>query len=281
MTDRVKTADCKQAVLEAKGATSKRNIKVCLERREPGHGIVFRLPSLDPSQPALLLPALATNVVNTLRNVTIGQGSLRLSLVEHLLCAVAVWGLDDLLIDVDGPEIPLADGGAQFWLELFERSGWERNVPQATRELKEPIICKSGDRLLMAIPDADFSLNYMMDWQHPQIGKIWQVWNRNSAPEEICKARTFGSMKEHQLLGLADDMVSLTEDGFSKELYFSDEPVRHKLLDLLGDLFLCGVNPLRIKARFISIKGGHELDVQMAKRLMEQISEVASENKPD
>ena len=69
------------------------------------------------------------------------------------------------------------------------------------------------------------------------------------------------------MLGLTKDVVSLTEDGFSYPLRFEDEPVRHKLLDLIGDLALIGVNPLRLNARILSIKGGHELDVQLAKKL--------------
>ena len=71
------------------------------------------------------------------------------------------------------------------------------------------------------------------------------------------------------MLGLVDQVVSLTAEGFSEPLRWPNEPVRHKLLDLVGDLALAGVNPLSWKARFISIKGGHELDVEMAKRLMQ------------
>jgi UDP-3-O-[3-hydroxymyristoyl] N-acetylglucosamine deacetylase len=69
------------------------------------------------------------------------------------------------------------------------------------------------------------------------------------------------------MLGLDKDVVSMTEDGFTMDLRFQDEPVRHKLLDLVGDLMLMGTNPLKLKARFISIKGGHEMDVDMARRL--------------
>ena len=124
----------------------------------------------------------------------------------------------------------------------------------------------------MAIPDDHFSVNYMIDWNHPQIGKIWQAWSSKEDPRAIADARTFGSEKEHQMLGLGDDVVSLTEKGFSKDLRFQDEPVRHKLLDLIGDLSLAGVNPLRWKARFISIKGGHEMDVELARKLWAQLN---------
>ncbi len=119
----------------------------------------------------------------------------------------------------------------------------------------------------MALPDTKFSVHYMMDWNHPCIGKRWQSWDASQDTSEIAIARTFSTLKEHQLLGLEKDVISLTEDGFTMPLHFEDEPVRHKLLDLVGDLALCGVNPLKIKAKFVSIKGGHEIDVEMAKRL--------------
>lgn len=259
------TAD--EIVYEGKGITSRQNVRVTISKKEAGHGIVFCIPDKKADKTYIEIPALAASVVNTLRNVTLGIGSNRLCLVEHILCAVALWGLDDLLIKVEGPEIPLGDGSAMFWLDLLESSGWSKVQPACDQELKEPIIVKKGDRLLMAIPDDSFSVNYMMDWDHPQIGKCWQTWKSEENPRGIGDARTFGSEKEHAMLGISDEVVSMTPNGFSKELRFADEPVRHKLLDLIGDLVLAGINPLRWKARFISIKGGHEMDVEMAKRL--------------
>ena len=82
------------------------------------------------------------------------------------------------------------------------------------------------------VPDVSFSVTYLMDWKHPQIGKRWQTWNLSMPASEIADARTFGSLKEHEMLGLVDDVVSLTSDGFTDKLRFEDEPVRHKLLDL-------------------------------------------------
>jgi len=254
---------------KGRGATSKKDITVVIESGSPGSGINFSV--LDARAEAngahVAIPARAASVVNTLRNVVIGKGSVRLCIVEHVLCAVAIWGLEDVLITVDGPELPLGDGSANFFIELFQSAGVERRVPVADIELPETITVGTGDRMIIAVPDSKFSLTYLMDWDHPKIGRKWQTFDASKAPEEIATARTFASLKEHQMLGLADDSVSLTEDGFTKPLHFEDEPVRHKLLDLLGDLTLIGVNPMRVKAKFISIKGGHELDVQLARKL--------------
>lgn len=121
----------------------------------------------------------------------------------------------------------------------------------------------------MAVPADSFSVSYHMDWDHPLIGKRWQAWDASLDPCEIASARTFGSLSEHEMLGLAGEVVSLTANGFTQPLRFPDEPVRHKLLDLVGDLRLTGVNPMAFKASFISIKGGHQLDVELARRLVQ------------
>jgi UDP-3-O-[3-hydroxymyristoyl] N-acetylglucosamine deacetylase len=267
------TQTIQAAVFKGRGITSRRDITVRVSQSAPGSGLRF---VVTDGEKKAEIPAIASSVVNTLRNVTLGGGGVRLCIVEHILCALAVWGVDDAVIEVDGPELPLGDGGAKFWNEAFAAAGWEARPVAATRELPEPVIVKKGDRVLMAIPDNDVSFTYLMDWNHPAIGRVWATWAPSSGlpHTEISDARTFGSMAEHQLLGIADEVVSLTPEGFSHPLRWPDEPVRHKILDVIGDLVLAGVNPLSWKARFISIKGGHELDVELAKRLSEFVKTV-------
>ncbi|HEY9684604.1 MAG TPA: UDP-3-O-acyl-N-acetylglucosamine deacetylase [Oculatellaceae cyanobacterium] len=252
--------------LTAKGLTSKKDIKTVVHEAKPGTGIIFAIDKGN-AEP-VVLPATAKSVVNTLRNVTIGDGAgTRLCIVEHLLAAVSLWGLEDLVVEIDGPELPLGDGSADIWTQALKDASIEPRKITADRVLKAPYVVTKGDRSLMAIPDEKFSVTYLMDWNHPMIGKRWQSWSSDQNIDELSICRTFGSMKEHQMLGLADDVVSMTEDGFSKPLHFSDEPVRHKLLDLIGDLALIGFNPLRLKARFISVKAGHEMDVELVRGL--------------
>jgi UDP-3-O-acyl N-acetylglucosamine deacetylase len=255
----------KPITFTGRGVTSRRDITVTITPQSPNHGIVFELP-LPEGDGVSRVPARADFVVNTLRNVTLGSKVTRICIVEHILCAVSLWGYDDLLIRVEGPELPLADGSAKMWIDLFKEAGWERKPVAAQKELPAPVICKKGDRVLMAVPDETFSATYMMDWDHPAIGRRWFTWTPEQPIEALTDCRTFGTMEEHKLLGITDQ-VSLTADGFSEALRYPDEPVRHKILDLIGDLALAGVNPLSWKARFISIKGGHELDVQLAKAL--------------
>jgi UDP-3-O-[3-hydroxymyristoyl] N-acetylglucosamine deacetylase len=252
--------------VDAIGLTSKKMIRTTVREARPGSGIVFLVRKGD-AEP-VSIPAVAKNVVNTLRNVTLGSSGTRLCIVEHLLAAVSLWGLQDLVVDIDGMELPIGDGSADIWIKALNQAGIEPRKVTADVSLKSPYTVSRGDRSLIAIPDEKFSVTYLMDWNHPLIGKKWQSWSPEQDIDELSICRTFGSLKEHQMLGFEDDVVSMTDDGFSKPLHFTDEPVRHKLLDLIGDLALIGFNPMRLKARFISIKGGHEMDVELVKNLV-------------
>ena len=256
----------KSATYTGRGITSRRDITVELVPQQAGHGVAFEVPKADGSG-VLNIPARSEFVVNTLRNVTLGVEKTRLCLVEHILCATSLWGIEDVLIKVNGPEIPLGDGSSKLWTDAMHQAGWTPQPVACTRELKAPLTIARGDRTLLAIPSERFSATYLMDWNHPAIGKQWHTWDSSMAAADIADARTFGSMQEHQLLGITDEVVSLTPEGFSQPLRWPNEPVRHKILDLIGDLALVGVNPLSWKARFISIKGGHEMDVELAKSL--------------
>jgi UDP-3-O-[3-hydroxymyristoyl] N-acetylglucosamine deacetylase len=259
----LKAAD-KIAEFNAKGLTSKQEIHLELYKAAPGSGITFYCKNENDF---VVVPARASSVVNTLRNVTVGVGRTRLCIVEHFLCAVSLWGLDDLNVMVDGPEMPLADGSSKLWIELFEKSGIERKPIVCDATLPEVVCVSKGDRSVLAVPDDKFSVTYLMDWKHPKIGQKWQSWDSSRDIRDIYENRTFGMLKDHELLGLTNDVVSLTDEDFTMPLIHPDEPVRHKLLDLIGDLALCGINPLRVKARFISTKAGHELDVEMSRKL--------------
>jgi UDP-3-O-[3-hydroxymyristoyl] N-acetylglucosamine deacetylase len=251
------------------GTSSRRTVEVRVFKGKAGSGIRF-LAKHPQTAGDIVIPAHADFVVSTLRNVVLGKDGARVCFVEHILAAAALWGAKDLVIEVDGPEIPLGDGSASFWIELFEQSSLKQETPKPLFTVKEPYVVAKGDRQIIALPGDQFSIAYLIDWQHPAIGKRWCVWYGDQPLCHIANARTFNLKSEQDMLGLSDNFVSLTDEGFSKPLRFEDEPVRHKLLDLFGDLTLLGVNPLAIKAQFISIKGGHELDVQLVRGILKQ-----------
>jgi UDP-3-O-[3-hydroxymyristoyl] N-acetylglucosamine deacetylase len=259
--------------VKSRGLTSKKEIATVVHEALPGTGILFVAAKADGG--TVEIPARSEFVVNTLRNVVIGREGTRLCIIEHLMAAATFWGLEDLVVEIDGPELPLGDGSAAIWLDALKKIGVAKRTVSAEITLKEPFVVSKGDRSITAIPDDKFSVTYLMDWNHPAIGKRWHTWTATDECEDISIARTFAPLKEHQLLGLENDVVSLTEDGFTMPLHFPDEPVRHKLLDLVGDLALIGFNPMKLKARFISIKGGHELDVELVKKLKQVIGDRA------
>lgn len=255
------------------GTASRRSVDVRVFKGKAGRGISFLVKHRQASGDAvreIVIPAHANSVVSTLRNVVLGKDGARICFVEHILAAAALWGIENLVIEVDGTEIPLGDGSASFWLKLFEQSGVKRETPKPLYALKEPHVVAKADRQIIALPADKFSIAYLIDWQHPAIGKRWSFWQGDQPISQIADARTFSLKSEQDILGLSDNFVSLTDEGFSKPLRFEDEPVRHKLLDLFGDLTLLGINPLAIKAQFISIKGGHELDVQLVRGILKQ-----------
>ena len=262
------------ASLEGMGLTSRQAVKVNLYKRQPGEGLAFILvpngmeaEAESGNSERLVVKAHVDSVISTTRNTALGEGKIRVCFVEHILCALALCNVDDLYIEVLGPELPMGNGSCDLWFDLLAESGLSQPLPEPDLKLDAPIILRHKDRILMALPSDKFSVTYLLEMDHPKIGRIWRTWKHGDDLEAVTTARTFGSLMEHQLLGFDKDVVSFTKDDFTMPLQTPDEPVRHKLLDMIGDLMLCGVNPLRIKADFISIKGGHAIDVEMAGKL--------------
>ena len=116
--------------------------------------------------------------------------------------------------------------------------------------------------------DVNFTATYQMDWNHPKIGKQSYTWALDKeAIEEVANARTFSTEAENQMLGLSGWIVGITETDFTMPLRFPDEPSRHKVLDLIGDLYLSGINPLNFQMQVISNQGGHYLNSVLAREL--------------
>lgn len=263
----------KSLSFKGKGLTSRQDIAVTIRETKPGSGVTFLLSefgnySKDQKEEwsRVSVKAIADNVCSTVRNTALGIDRHRVCYIEHLMCALALCGLDDVEVQVDGAELPMGNGSSDFWVKLLQDAGMQKPIENKI-DLKETVFASSGDKIVMAVPDQKFSASYLLDMNHPLVGRVWGTWSSGEDINDVASARTFGPLQEHQMLGFDKDVVSFTKDGFSEELRFKDEPVRHKILDLIGDMFLCGVNPLRINARFISIKGGHSLDVLMAKKL--------------
>jgi UDP-3-O-[3-hydroxymyristoyl] N-acetylglucosamine deacetylase len=226
----------------------------------PGSGILF-----ETAQGTI--PARAENVVETLRCTVLGSGTARLSTVEHLLSACAGRGITDLKITVDGPELPILDGSAAGWAEVLPQS------PLVLRELTEPILVTGrGGAFIACYPAEHLTVTCAIAFEHPLVGTQVARWESSDYAREIAPARTFGFIEEVQKLldaGLAkggslDNAVIVYPDRYEPALRFDNELARHKLLDLLGDLYLTGFLP---KADIIAMKPSHGLNCQLASLL--------------
>ena len=236
-----------------------------------GAGIVLVRDGVD-------IPALAENVVETSRATVLGVRGTTVSTVEHLLSALFGMHVDNARIAISGPEVPVVDGSAQWFVGQIERVGTrELGVERATLALDAPIVERDGDRLIVALPADRFSVRCIVDFPHP-VGSEYLALAIDEATyaREVAGARTFGYLHEVEALrarGLAqggslENAVVFGPDGPLQTLRWSNEVVRHKMLDLLGDLALVGARP---QCEIIAVKSGHALHARMSSRLRERL----------
>jgi len=214
----------------------------------------------------------------------IQRDGVRISTVEHLLSACAGLGLDNLLIELDGEEVPIMDGSAASFLFLIESAGIvEQDAPRQFVVIKKAVEVCEGDKLARLEPFFGFKLDFTIDFKHPAVDKTGQRFIVDFAEHayrvEIGRARTFGFAHEVEALremGLArggslDNAIVLDEHRIlnNEELRYDDEFVRHKILDAIGDLYLIG-HP--IVGAYTAIKSGHALNNALLRKLLEDPS---------
>lgn len=216
----------------------------------PNEGIVFMRPS---GQKLIDIPALYSHIIDTRLATTLGFDGEIVSTVEHLMAALKGLGIDNIRIELDGPEIPIMDGSASAFVDLIRRCGIEEQSAQKKYfVVTKPVSVAIGDRKASLKPANRFSIACSIDFNHPVISAQSYTWDFSDQAfhREIAKARTFGLWKDVEMLksmGLAaggslenaivvDDFSILNPEG----LRYPDEFVRHKLLDGLGDLGLLG-----------------------------------------
>jgi len=254
--------------------------KVCmtLHPAEAGAGIVFLRGDVEGE--AAIIQADYRNVVSTVMRTTIGnEHGTTISTIEHLMAAFMGCGVDNALVEVDGPEVPIMDGSAAPFVFLIECAGLESlEAPRRSIEVLKPVEVSSGASSARLIPADSFFVSFEIVYDNPLVQRqrcALQPLN-GTFKEEVCRARTYGFMDEYEALrskGLArgaslknaivisDDKV-LNEDG----LRYEDEFVRHKVLDTMGDLYLAGA-PLQ--ARFDGIRSGHGLNNRLLHALFD------------
>jgi UDP-3-O-[3-hydroxymyristoyl] N-acetylglucosamine deacetylase len=263
-------------VLSGIGLITGLEVTASIEAAPQGQGIEFELPDSGSRIPARLARAVHTDRGVTLADPATGK---TLSIVEHFLAACAMAGLSDLTVRVTGgPELPLLDGSAEVWRHTLSQH-FGTQPPRPSIELPQALFHRHSEQAcLFALPADTFQITYTLDYpEHPDVACQWARWQWPTEPvTAISPARTFGFMSELPALqasGLAkgvrlDNTLGLSETGgYSTPLRLEEEPLRHKMLDLLGDLMLMGVNPLSLKAHLFALNAGHGTHVAFGKRL--------------
>ncbi len=263
------------------GLHSGRRARLTLRPAAPNTGVMFRRVDLDGGRE---VPARHDFVSGTLRGTTLGREGATAATVEHLLSALAGMGVDNVWADLDGPEVPALDGSASAFVLLIEEAGLEaQESPRSYIRVREEVRVEQGRHWAALAPGEDFSLHYQGDFAHPAFARgglsCSLEFSRTAYIEQISRARTFGflhevaAMRKHGLaLGgslqnavVFDSYRPINEGG----LRYSNEPVRHKLLDAVGDLYLLG-KPLI--GRFHCFGSGHSLNVRLIRELMSRSS---------
>jgi UDP-3-O-[3-hydroxymyristoyl] N-acetylglucosamine deacetylase len=256
------------------GLHSGNNIKLTINPGRPGQGIVFVRTDIEGAPE---IPAQYKHVINTQLATTLGAGKATISTVEHLLSALQGLGVDNALIEVNGPEIPILDGSAAPFVEAILEVGLESQLrSKCYLALRRRVEVKVNDKWGIAEPCSRFEVHGSIKWDHPAIGyQEFHYVEGKTKFAEVAGARTFGFLKDVEQLksmGLCrggsllnavvmDDNMVLNPEG----LRFEDECVRHKVMDAIGDFKLAG---FPILGYFRLHRAGHDLHTQLIAEIL-------------
>jgi UDP-3-O-[3-hydroxymyristoyl] N-acetylglucosamine deacetylase len=240
-------------------------------------GIVFRRVDLNP---VIEIPARSENVGETTLSTTLTKDGAKISTVEHLLSAMAGIGIDNAIIEVSAAEVPIMDGSAGPFVFLLQSAGiLEQEAPKKFLRIKRKIIVTEGDKWASLEPFDGYKVSFQLDYDHPVLKNSIQEavldFSTTSYVKEVSRARTFGFLSEYEWLKannlalggslnnavVIDDLRVMNEDGLRSE----DELVKHKILDVVGDMYLLGTGLI---GAFRGFKSGHALNNRLLKALL-------------
>ncbi|HKK05211.1 MAG TPA: UDP-3-O-acyl-N-acetylglucosamine deacetylase [Gammaproteobacteria bacterium] len=263
------------------GLHSGERTTITLRPAPPGSGVVFRRIDRDPTR---TIPARLCNVSDTNLGTTLAVDGISVATVEHLLSALAGLGIDNIGVDVDGPEIPIMDGSASPFVFLLESAGiHEQTAAKRFIRVRRSVTVRDGDKWASLEPYAGFRADFTIDFSHPVFEGRGQSlvmdFTRRSYVKEISRARTFGFLRDLERLraqrralgGSVDNAIVLDEHRVVNRdgLRSRDEFVRHKILDAIGDLSLRGERPTGgILGAYTAYRSGHALNVALLRALL-------------
>ena len=263
--------------VEGHGLFSPDNSTATFKPAPENTGIVFSRADLPASEP---IPALIDFAESLPRRTMLKRGDTSIDLVEHALAAVAGLGIDNCVIEVHGPELPAGDGSAKHFTDALLTAGVsDQSAPRKPLIITDPISISQGDGAIVALPptDAEYDISYRLDFGPGSSippGTCAESIKHDAFATRIAPARTFSSETDATAAREAGFFTHLSPENFlvfgdqgpiDNSLRFPDEPARHKLLDVVGDLALVG-RPIR--GRIIAHRSGHEHNRELARRLV-------------
>jgi len=257
------------------GLHTGRKVEITLRPAPEDTGIVFFRTDMDPDTP---IPARAAAVVDTRLCTTLGVDGQNIATVEHLLSAMAGLGIDNVYVDVNGPEVPIMDGSSGPFVFLLQCAGIKnQSRPKKVMRIKQTVSIEEGEKSCSIYPASGFRVSYHLDYDHPMLRKREVTVNFSKQPytREVSRARTFGFLHEIEALqkaGLARGGSlenALVFDAFrivnETGMRYENECTRHKILDTVGDLSLTGYP---IVGAFKGKRSGHEMNIRLVKSLL-------------
>jgi len=267
-------------VIDGRGLFTSEPVQVRFKPAPGNSGVVF--VRMDQGSP-VRIPARPENITRRPRRTSLRNGTVAVETVEHCMAAISGCGIDNIEVELTGPELPGLDGSCRPFLQVLREAGLvEQDVPQQVYQITEAMTVREGDAMIAALPSEtqELSILYDLDYSNNKaIGR--QVYAMNLLPEhfynEISPCRTFVTQQEADYLRQSGygthltytDILVLGPTGpIDNELRFADECVRHKILDLIGDLSLLG---RRLCGRIVCYKSGHSLNQALVKKIATRI----------
>jgi UDP-3-O-[3-hydroxymyristoyl] N-acetylglucosamine deacetylase len=258
------------------GLHSGNKVSLSLRPAPADYGIRFQRSDLG----GLEIPATVTHLGGIQYQTGLTREAVSVETVEHLLAALTALGIDNAVVDLNHPEVPIMDGSAAPWVYLILNEAGVKRLQSPRRYLKvlRPISLTQGDKRIALYPSEHFKVTYSISFDHPLLRHQTRTMRitEESFVEDIAPARTFGFLKEVEMLrqrGLAlggslDNAIVLGETGvLNNALRFDDEFVRHKILDVIGDLSLVGYP---VVGHLVAHRGGHALHTAFAAKILDE-----------
>jgi len=259
------------------GLHSGKRVNLTLRPAAANTGIIFTRTDLDP---CVEIKATPENVGETILSTTLVKNGAKVSTIEHLMSAFAGLGIDNVYVDLDAPEVPIMDGSAAPFIFLIQSAGIElQNSPKKFVKIRKPVKFENKNGWASFAPYDGYKVSFEIDFDHPAVNETRQFMEHDLSVEsyntEISRARTFGFMRDFELLRsqnlilggnfgnavVLDEYRVLNKDG----LRYSDEFVKHKMLDAIGDLYTLGYG---IIGAYHGYKSGHAINNLLLRELL-------------